>query len=62
MLVRAPYSAMKRRHVTDSVRSIDVMPTVLELLGVAVPAGPAMDGTSLTPRMTGARADQGLEA
>jgi arylsulfatase A-like enzyme/Tfp pilus assembly protein PilF len=62
MLVRAPYSAMKHRHVTDSVRSIDVLPTVLELLGVPAPAGPAMDGASLTPLMTGARPDMGLEA
>jgi len=62
MVVRAPYSAMKGRHVTDSVRSIDVMPTVLELLGLPKPAGAAMDGVSVTPLMTGARPDMGLEA
>ncbi len=62
MVVRAPYSAMKHRHVTDSVRSIDVMPTVLELLGVPTPEGPAMAGASVTALMTGARPDMGLEA
>ena len=54
--------AMRSRHVTDSVRSIDVMPTVLELLGVPKPAGAAMDGVSVTALMTGARPDMGLEA
>ena len=62
MLIRAPFSAMQARHVTDSVRSIDVMPTVLDLLGVPKPAGAAIDGVSVTPLMTGARADMGLEA
>jgi arylsulfatase A-like enzyme/Tfp pilus assembly protein PilF len=62
MIVRAPYSAMKRRHVTDSVRSIDVMPTVLDLLGVPKPAGAAMDGVSVTALLTGSRPDMGLEA
>jgi arylsulfatase A-like enzyme/Tfp pilus assembly protein PilF len=62
MVVRAPYSAMKNRHVTDSVRSIDVMPTALELLGVPAPAGAAIDGVSVTALMTGSRPDMGLEA
>ena len=63
MIVRAPDRAsMKNRHVTDSVRSVDVMPTVLDLLGVPAPAGAAMDGVSVTPLMTGARQDMGLEA
>jgi hypothetical protein len=43
-------------------RSIDVMPTVLDLLGVPKPAGAVMDGASVTPLMTGARPDMGLEA
>lgn len=62
MVVRAPYSSMKNRHVTDSVRSIDVMPTILGLLGVSAPEGSRMDGVSVTPLMTGARPDMGLEA
>jgi arylsulfatase A-like enzyme/Tfp pilus assembly protein PilF len=62
LIVRAPFSAMKNRRVTDSVRSVDVMPTVLDLLGVPKPAGVPIDGQSMTPLMTGARADMGLEA
>src|SRR6266540_2696548 len=62
MIVRAPYSAMKGRHVTDAVRSIDVMPTALDLLGVPKPPGAAIDGVSVTALMTGARSDMGLEA
>lgn len=62
MVVRAPYSAMKNRHVTDSVRAVDVMPTVLDLLGVPKPSGAVIDGVSLTKLMTGARPDMGLEA
>jgi arylsulfatase A-like enzyme/Tfp pilus assembly protein PilF len=65
MIVHAPdraRSVMKGRHVTDSVRAIDVMPTVLDLLGVPAPAAAVVDGVSLTPLMTGARPDMGLEA
>jgi choline-sulfatase len=48
MIVRAPGLASKR--VSDVVRLVDVMPTVLDLLGLSVPA---MDGVSLVPLMTG---------
>ena len=61
-VLRAPDSAMKNRRVTDTVRSVDVMPTVLDLLGVEKPAGAVIDGVSLRPLMTGARAEMGLEA
>jgi arylsulfatase A-like enzyme/Tfp pilus assembly protein PilF len=61
-VIRTPYSAMKNRRVSDSVRSIDVMPTVLDLLGVPKPAGAAIEGASVTPLMTGSRPDLGLEA
>ncbi|NUR54553.1 MAG: sulfatase, partial [Acidobacteria bacterium] len=43
MIVRAPFSAMQRRRVADPVRSVDVMPTVLDLLGVPEPANVAID-------------------
>lgn len=62
MVVRAPYSMMKGRRVADPVRSVDVMPTVLDLLGVPKPAGAAIDGQTITPLMTGARSELGLEA
>ena len=61
-IVRTPFSAMKGRRVSESVRSIDVMPTVLELLGLPKATSSGVDGQSLTPLMTGARADMGLEA
>src|SRR4029078_9747589 len=41
---------------------VDVMPTVLDLLAVPPPANVTMDGRSLTPLMTGATNDMGLEA
>jgi arylsulfatase A-like enzyme/Tfp pilus assembly protein PilF len=62
MIVRTPFSGMQRRRVTDPVRSIDVMPTALDLLGVPKPDGAAMDGQSVVSLMNGSRADMGLEA
>jgi arylsulfatase A-like enzyme/Tfp pilus assembly protein PilF len=62
MIVRAPFSGMQHRRVTESVRSIDVMPTALDLLGIPKPAGATIEGQSLASVMTGARADMGLEA
>jgi arylsulfatase A-like enzyme/Tfp pilus assembly protein PilF len=62
MLIRAPFSAMQHRRVADPVRSVDVMPTVLDLLGVPEPPKVTIDGRSLTPLMTGATTDMGLEA
>jgi arylsulfatase A-like enzyme/Tfp pilus assembly protein PilF len=62
MLIHAPFSLMQHRRVTDPVRSVDVMPTVLDILAVPPPDTVAMDGRSLTPLMTGASGDMGLEA
>ena len=50
-------SALRGRRVADPVRSVDLMPTVLDLLGIAPPTPIA--GVSLAPLMTGARADAG---
>ena len=61
LIVRAPFSAMLHRRVEEPVRSVDVTPTVLDLLGVPKPAV-VMDGQSITPLMTGARNEMGLEA
>ena len=47
------------RRVTDVTRLTDVMPTVLDLLGIA---GPSMDGVSLAPLMSGRRRTLDLEA
>jgi choline-sulfatase len=60
LLIRAPYDAMQGRRVTDTVRSIDVLPTTLELLGVRT--GEHFDGQSSVPLMTGAKKELGLAA
>jgi arylsulfatase A-like enzyme/Flp pilus assembly protein TadD len=60
LLIRAPYDAMVGRRVADTVRSIDILPTALELLGVR-PSDP-LAGTSVVPLMTGATKELGLAA
>jgi arylsulfatase A-like enzyme len=55
LMIRAP--SLEPRRVAALVRLIDVMPTVLDLLGLPAPAS---DGVSLTPLMNGERQD--LEA
>ena len=59
-MIRAPFSLMQGRRVADPVRSVDVMSTVLDLLGVATPK--EVTGTSLLPLMTGAAVELGLDA
>jgi len=49
LIIRAPGFAPRR--VSALVRQIDVMPTVLELLGLPVPED--LEGTSLVPAMRG---------
>ncbi len=60
LLIRTPYDAMRGRTVSDVVRSIDVLPTVLDLLGVGT--GEQFEGQSLTSLMTGASSGLNLEA
>jgi arylsulfatase A-like enzyme len=45
--------------VRAPVRHVDVMPTILELLGLPIP--PGLDGTSLVPLITGAHPEPELE-
>ncbi len=60
-LVRAPYRQVKKGHrVPAQVRGIDLMPTVLELVGVPAPG--AVQGASLVPLMDGSVEDLGLWA
>jgi choline-sulfatase len=59
-VIRAPFSLARGRRVADPVRTVDVMPTVLDLLGVAAPKG--MSGASLVPLMTGAVREMNLDA
>src|SRR5262249_20572950 len=59
-VIRAPFSLTQQRRVADPVRSVDVMPTALDLLGVAAPKG--ISGTTLVPLMTGAVRELNLDA
>jgi len=47
LLVKLPHSRLGGRVVDDQVRLIDVMPTVLDVLGI--PAGEDLQGSSLLP-------------
>ena len=60
LLIRAPFDTMAGRRVADVVRSIDILPTALELLSLKT--GERFEGTSLVPLMTGARKELGLAA
>ncbi len=50
LVVVAPGHVPAGREVTQLVRQVDLTPTLLDLLGVPVPAG--LDGVSLIPAMT----------
>jgi arylsulfatase A-like enzyme len=58
LVLAAPGRLAGGGRVAQLVRQVDLMPTLLDLLGLAVP--PGLDGTSLLPALTGA--DLGLEA
>src|SRR5439155_21512320 len=61
LVVRAPYGAtLGGRRIRDVVRSVDILPTVLELLGVR--SNERFEGMSVVPLMTGAKAELGLAA
>jgi arylsulfatase A-like enzyme/Tfp pilus assembly protein PilF len=60
LLIRAPFDSMAGRRVADTVRSIDILPTALELLGVST--ADKLEGTSVVPLMTGAKKELGLAA
>jgi arylsulfatase A-like enzyme/Tfp pilus assembly protein PilF len=58
-VIRAPFDGLAGRRVADPVRAVDLLPSVLDLLGVAVPAG--IPGASLAPLMAGTAREMGLE-
>ncbi|MGH9315358.1 MAG: sulfatase family protein, partial [Vicinamibacterales bacterium] len=60
LIIRAPLDGLRGRQVADVVRTLDIAPTVAELLGVSKSPGAA--GVSLVPLMTGAAPELGLEA
>jgi len=59
-IVRAPYASMQGRRVRATVRTEDVMPTILDLVGGRAPDG--VEGRSLVPLMTGRTPDLNLDA
>src|SRR5262249_38741030 len=59
LVIRAPYTETTGRRVSDVVRSVDVMPTVLELVGAPAPTG--IEGRSVVTLMTGAARELDLE-
>jgi arylsulfatase A-like enzyme/Tfp pilus assembly protein PilF len=59
-IVRAPFSRTGGHRVRDVVRAVDVMPTILDLLGAPVP--PQVSGTTLAPRLARQTPEPGLEA
>jgi choline-sulfatase len=60
LVIRAPYEALRGRRVADLVRTVDVMPTVLDLADLPLPE--QVEGQSVVPLMTGAVREMGLGA
>ena len=60
LMVLAPYDALRGRRVADVVRTVDVMPTILDLMGI--PFADNVEGRSLVPLMTGTVREMGLAA
>src|SRR4029079_7345597 len=58
--IRTPFANTHGRRVADPVRSVDVMPTALDLLGIAPPGG--ISGVTLAPLLSGAERELGLDA
>lgn len=59
-IVRAPFDRMRGRRVASTVRSEDLMPTLLDLLAQRGPD--VMEGRSLVPLLTGDATDLELDA
>jgi arylsulfatase A-like enzyme/Tfp pilus assembly protein PilF len=58
-ILRMPSGEGRGRRVADPVRVVDLVPTLLEAVGVASP--PGVSGTTLRPLMTGAAIELNLE-
>lgn len=60
LIIRAPHAGMQARRVADPVRTVDIMPTVLDLFGMPSPG--SIEGRSLVPLMTAEARELGVEA
>ena len=60
LIILVPHAPSRGRRIADVVRSVDVMPTVLDLLGAGIP--PAVDGVSLAGVISASRAEPRLDA
>jgi choline-sulfatase len=60
LIVRAPFTGMQGRRVKSPVRTVDVMPTLMDLVGGKAPA--EVQGRSLVSLLTGASSDLNLDA
>ena len=58
--VLAPFDGLRARNVADVVRSVDLLPTMMDLL--SIPLNDHIDGRSLVPLMSGSVRELGLEA
>lgn len=58
-ILRAPFASLEGRRVADPVRAVDLMPTVLDMLGAPVPSG--ISGRSLRPLLAGSAVTMDLE-
>lgn len=54
LLVKLPHNREAGKHVEAQVRTTDIMPTILDLLGLPAPG--QLDGASLNPLLTGTEA------
>jgi arylsulfatase A-like enzyme len=60
LIIRTPFTGLRARNVDAVTRSVDVMPTLLDLLDL--PAPDDIDGRSLVPLMTGQLSTLNLDA
>jgi arylsulfatase A-like enzyme/Tfp pilus assembly protein PilF len=60
LVIHTPFSGTGHRRISDPVRSVDIMPTVLDLL--SAPAAVGISGVSLVPLLTGAKSELALDA
>lgn len=61
LIIRAPLSGVGHHRIHEPTRSVDLLPTVLDMLGTS-PSPSSIDGVSLLPMMRGQAHDLGLEA